>query len=128
MQAHVTAASQSFKLRERMEEADIRHGQEVRADIANVRVLAATGHRGEIFFCNMRPIKVRQVLASGDRGTLPINVVLEGVEFPAPGTYDITDAVISANGDIRVAADERTRVRARDRSVRQRLSGSVFST
>jgi hypothetical protein len=125
MQAHVTAASQSFRLRERMEEANIRHGQEVRADIENVRVLAAAGRHGEIYFCNMRPIKVRELLASGDHGALPANVVLDGLEFPEPGTYDISNAVISANGDIRVAADERTAVHARARSVTRLFRNSV---
>src|SRR2546422_2049853 len=34
----ITAQSQSFKLRERLEEAKVSHGQEVRADLPNVRV------------------------------------------------------------------------------------------
>jgi hypothetical protein len=127
MQAHVTAASQAFRLRERLKEADIRHGQEVRADIENVRVYAAKGRSGDIFFCNMRPIRVRQVLASGDSEALPSNVVLDGLEFPAPGTYDITDAVISANGDIRIVADERTEVQGHARSIGRLLRGFVSS-
>jgi len=47
MEARITAQSQSFKLRERLEEAKVSHGQEVRADLPNVRVavLAATGRR-----------------------------------------------------------------------------------
>ena len=45
MEARITAQSQSFKLRERLHEAQVSHGQEVRADLPNVRVavLAATG-------------------------------------------------------------------------------------
>src|SRR3989449_2050943 len=38
MEARITAQSQSFKLRERLEEAKVSHGQEVRADLPNVRV------------------------------------------------------------------------------------------
>ncbi len=33
MEARITAQSQSFKLRERLEEAKVSHGQEVRADL-----------------------------------------------------------------------------------------------
>ena len=39
MNARVTSESQSFRLVERMEEAKISHGQELRADLSNVRVL-----------------------------------------------------------------------------------------
>src|SRR6266853_465969 len=38
MEARITAQSQSFKLRERLEEAKVSHGQEVRADLLNARV------------------------------------------------------------------------------------------
>lgn len=127
MQAHVTAASQSFKLRKHMEEANIQHGQEVRADIPNVRVVAAAGSRGDIFFCNIGPIRVKEVLASGDYGALPTTVLLDGLEFPAPGDYDIADALISANGDIRITADGRTRVQNRARLFSRVLTGSFFS-
>src|SRR6266702_612807 len=43
MNARVTSESQSFRLVERMEEAKISHGQELRADLSNVRVLALAG-------------------------------------------------------------------------------------
>ncbi len=39
MEARVTAQSQSYRLRERMQEAKVSHGQEIRADLPNVRVL-----------------------------------------------------------------------------------------
>lgn len=126
MQAHVTAASQSFRLRERMEEAKIQHGQEVRVDIPNVRVLAGVGGRGDVFFCNMGPIRVREVLAPGDQRALPTGVVLDGVEFPAAGNFDITDALITSNGDIRITADGRTKVHRPSRSLKQLLAGSFF--
>jgi len=43
MEAGVTLQSQSFRLRERMEEANVFHGQEIRADLPNIRVLALAG-------------------------------------------------------------------------------------
>lgn len=128
MQAHVTAASQTFRLKERMEEANIKHGQEVRADVSNVRVLAGVGGRGQVFFCNMGPIRVKRILVRGDRGAPPAKVVLDNLDFPAAGEYDITDAVISSNGDIRISADGRTKVRARSGAVNQLFASSFFGT
>ncbi len=49
MEAHVTSQSQSFRLVEKMEQASIHHGQEIRADLPNVRVLAhAGGEEGQV--------------------------------------------------------------------------------
>jgi hypothetical protein len=41
MEPRVFAHSQSYRLRERMNEAEIHHGQEVRADLSGIRVTAA---------------------------------------------------------------------------------------
>ena len=43
MEARVTAQSQGLKLRERMEEAKIQHGQEVRVDLPRIAVTAMAG-------------------------------------------------------------------------------------
>ena len=40
MEARVTAYSQAHQLRERMAQAQVRHGQEIRADLPGVRVSA----------------------------------------------------------------------------------------
>ena len=109
MEARITAMSQQFKLRQRMEEAQVSHGQTVRADLTNVRVGALMGSAdGQTFFCTMGPIRVRRVLSPGDHLPLPTDVRLEGLNVPAPGTYDIVNALVSSNGDIRVVVDDRT--------------------
>lgn len=124
MEAHVTSQSQSFRLRQRAEEAHIRHGQEVRADVPNVRVTAsatapfawprqgaATGGRhGDVFFCNVGQIRIREVLASGDDQPLPADVVVEGLEIAEPGSYDLLNVLVRSNGDIRLVMDEQTRI------------------
>ena len=118
MEARVTSYSQGYRLRERMEEAEVRHGQEIRADLPGVRVNAMgrnwfTGRaskKGEVFFCNMGPIKVRETTTPGDGGVLPRNVVLEGLEVPADGTYDLIDVLVQSNGDLRVIMDGASRV------------------
>ena len=111
MDARVTAQSQSYRLRERMQEANISHGQEIRADLPNVRVLAlAGGTEAQTLFCNMGPIRVREILNRGDDRPLPAAVALEGLEVPTSGTYDILNALVSSNGDLRLVVDGATRV------------------
>src|SRR5712691_3867005 len=109
MEAHVTSQSQPFRLRERMEEAKAFHGQELRADLPNVRVTALAGSgEGQAFFCNIGPIRVREVLQRGDDRPLPTNVMLRGLEVPVAGTYDILNARVSSNGDIDLVVDDKT--------------------
>ena len=67
MKARVTSQSQPFRLMARMEEAKVLHGQEVRADLPNVRVTAVAGSgEGQALFCTIGPIRVREVLHRGD--------------------------------------------------------------
>jgi hypothetical protein len=112
------AYSQTYRLRQRMAEAAIGHGQEVRADLPGIRVTAESADwrsapdpkTGPIFFCTMGSIRVREVLAPGDGRPLPSEVVLEGLVVPEPGTYDILNAVIHSNGKLQVRADSATRI------------------
>lgn len=117
MEAQVTAYSQAERLRERMAKAEVRHGQEIRADLPGIRVTAAgrnwfTGRsygRAEIFFCTMGPIRVREVKVPGDGEPLPRNVVVQGLDVPVEGTYDLIDALVQSNGDLRVVMDATSR-------------------
>ena len=71
MKARVTSESQSFRLVERMAEARISHGQELRADLPNVRVLALAGvAEVPALFCNMGPIRVQHAELRRRRSTL----------------------------------------------------------
>jgi hypothetical protein len=118
MEPRVFAYSQTYRLRERMGEAQIRHGQEVRADLTGIRVTAAVeGFRispdsdvGSIFFCTMGPIRIRQVLSQGDGNPLPTEVVLDGLAVPGPGTYDILNALVHSNGSLLVRVDAQTEI------------------
>jgi len=111
MEAGVTLQSQSFRLRERMHEANISHGQEIRADLPNIRVVAlAGGGEGLALFCTMGPIRVRATLNRGDGGPLPTDVTLEGLRVAGPGTYDILNAMVSSNGNLRLVVDDQARV------------------
>src|SRR5215212_5056721 len=118
MEPRVFAHSQTYRLRERMYEASIRHGQEVRADLPGIRVGAASGswgidpnaNIGAIFFCTMGEIRVREVLHEGDGDPLPSEVVLDGLTVPEPGTYDILNALVHSNGSLLLRIDAETRI------------------
>jgi hypothetical protein len=118
MEPRVFAHSQTYRLRERMSEADIRHGQEVRADLPGIRVGVAAGswgidpnsNIGAIYFCTMGEIRIREVLNQGDGEPLPNAVVLDGLTVPEPGTYDILNALVHSNGSLLVRIDAETRI------------------
>src|SRR5213082_527918 len=111
MEARITAQSQSFRLRERLEEAKVSHGEEARVDLPGVRVavLAATGE-AQLMFCNMGSIRVRQLMQRGDERPLATDVTLEGLQVPAVGIYDLVNAYLSVNGSIHVRVDAETEV------------------
>jgi hypothetical protein len=113
MEPRVMAHSQTHRLRERMVEAQIQHGQEVRVDLPGIRVSA--GAEPVIFFCTMGAIKIREIIASGDAQLLPTEVLVEGLKVPEPGMYDILNALVHSNGALRLQVDSATRiVRARE--------------
>jgi hypothetical protein len=129
MEARVTAHSQADRLRERMAQAEVRHGQEIRADVPGIRVMAmarewfSARHRGkgEVFFCAMGPIRVREVTVPGDGGPLPSDVVVDGLEVASGGSYDLLNVLVQSNGNLRLIVDDATRVvpviRERDSSL-----------
>jgi hypothetical protein len=114
MEARVTTYSQTHRLRERVEQAEVRHGQEIRADLPGIRVTAMrrnwfTGKplgNPEVFFCTMGPIRVRETTTPGDGGPLPKNVVVQGLDVPGEGTYDLVNVLVQSNGDLRLIMDE----------------------
>jgi hypothetical protein len=134
MQAHVTVHSQAYRLRERMAQAKVQHGQEIRADLPGIAVTALD--RGwftarhdakcEIFFCTMGPIRLRRVAISGDGGPLPTEVIVDGLEVASGGTYDLLNVLVRSNGDLRLIMDEATRVVPVARE-RERMRGAAYA-
>jgi hypothetical protein len=118
MEARVTAHSQAYRLRERMAQAKVQHGQEIRADVPGIRVMAmarewfTARHRGkgEVFFCTMGLIRVREVTVPGDGSPLPSDVVIDGLEVASGGSYDLLNVLVQSNGDLRLIVDDATRV------------------
>ncbi|HKP49044.1 MAG TPA: hypothetical protein VJU17_03445 [Gemmatimonadales bacterium] len=134
MQARVTSYSQSERLRERMTQAEVRHGQEIRADLPGIRVEALSrswfsgrpSRNGVVFFCTMGPVTVRETTTPGDGGPLPSKVILEGLEIPAEGTYDLKDVLIQSNGDLRLILDGASRVEPAARRAETRPVSPTF--
>ena len=101
-----------------MAQAEVQHGQEIRADLPGIGVTAmardwfTAGHKGkgEVYFCTMGPIRVRTVETLGDGLPLPTKAVIEGLEVPDSGTYDLLNALVRSNGDLRLIVDDATRV------------------
>jgi hypothetical protein len=118
MEARVTANSQVYRLRERMEQAEVRHGQEIRADLPGIRVRASAGawlterqgSKGEVFFCTMGAIRLRRVTIDGDGKALPHEARVQGLNVASEGTYDLVNALVRSNGDLRVIVDDVTEV------------------
>ncbi|HKT59260.1 MAG TPA: hypothetical protein VJQ46_04370 [Gemmatimonadales bacterium] len=118
MEVRVTANSQAYRLKERMEQAEVRHGQEIRADLPGIQVRtsppawigARQAEHGEVFFCNMGPIRLRSVTIAGDGMPLPNAARVQGLNIVADGTYDLINALVRSNGDLRVIVDEVTEV------------------
>ena len=114
MEARVTSHSQAHRLRERVEQAKVRHGQEIRADLPGVRVMVQgrnwftgrPGSKAEVFFCTMGPVRVREVKTAGDGAPLPENVTIEGLEVVGEGIYDLINVLVQSNGDLRLTVDE----------------------
>ena len=120
MQVHLTAHSQSHRLRERMEEAGVRHGQEVRADVRGVRVELTTPEwftrwdkiKADVFFCAVSAVEVRRVAIEGDGRPLPDRTTLDGLQVPHEGRYDLLNVLIRSNGDLRLIMDDASMVKA----------------
>src|SRR5262245_533620 len=112
MEARVEAQSQSYRLVQRMQEANIHHGQEVRVDLPNVRVVAlAEPNMAQVRFCEMGPLRIRQLISAGDERPLQAEVLVEGLRVHASGGSDVLNALVSSNGVIRLVVDEQSTIR-----------------
>lgn len=105
---------QPEKLKTAMVLEGMRHGDEARATIPNVRVEAAEGvfgARGQMYFCNIGGLRVHgPAERTGDGNPLPDEVELVGkFHAPRPGFYNLENVRLFSNGSIQVIATEETR-------------------
>src|ERR1044072_5448476 len=90
----VSAYSQPHVLQQRMKEANLTHGQTVRADITTVRLEGAYANKMILYFCPSQGIVVNEKITDGDGGSIPSEATLVGFEkmIPKdmkPGLYDL---------------------------------------
>src|SRR5262245_45845315 len=120
MNVQVTQRSQVHKLRERAEEVQVAHGDEVRVDVDNVRVAVAEPvtmgfwrrpREAEVYFCNIGPLRIRERVHAGDGAALPTDATVRGFEVESSGRYHVENALIRSNGRIEVVFDDETTVR-----------------
>lgn len=109
----LTQYSQPHVLQQRMKEANLTHGQTVRADIDNVRI-EQNWEKAVLYFCPVEKIKVNECISEGDGGSIPADATLVGFEkiLPKdikPGLYDLKNAKLFSNGTMQVIADADTK-------------------
>lgn len=105
-QVHTTVYSQPHVLQQRMQEEKLSHGETVVASISPVR-LDREPEGMVLYFCPMKTIDIRQTVTCGDGGTIPAQVLVEGLEVPGdykPGYYTLKNVIITSNGSISVKA------------------------
>jgi hypothetical protein len=74
----------------------------------------------------MGPITIRETTTPGDGAPLPRNVIVEGLEIPAEGIYDLKDVLVQSNGDLRVIIDGASRVEPVARPAETRQASPMF--
>jgi hypothetical protein len=65
---------------------------------------------GTVFFCDIGPLRIREVVVEGDDEPLPTSVVVEGLTVPKPGRYDLVNVLVRTTGDLRLIIDSETRL------------------
>lgn len=102
--------SQPHVLQQRMKEEELTHGETVMANISPVR-LEIIEDRMLLYFCPLKSIDVLQSITCGDGGSIPSQVMLEGLTIAdnyQPGHYSLKNVVLTSNGSIQVKATEKT--------------------
>src|SRR5919199_408592 len=94
----ITSYSQPHVLQQKMKEERLTHGETVTANLSPVRLENAYG-KMILYFCPMKSIEVLQTISSGDGGSIPAEVKLEGLTVPddcKPGFYTLKNVTLSS--------------------------------
>lgn len=114
IRAQLAGNPQPEKLVNVMYDEGMKHGDTARVDILNVRVGYPNGQgdlqTNGVYFCEIRGIKVRRVLAYGDGGDLPGDVKLSQFRVRRHGYVDLINVLLRSNGAIEVTLDPESEV------------------
>jgi len=106
----LTQYSQPHVLKHRMNEADLKHGDTVTANISPVRIESVFG-KMVMYFCPTQNINILNKLETGDGLPLPEEATIKNITVPddiKPGLYNIINATLHSNGTMQVIANENT--------------------
>lgn len=106
----ITSYSQPHVLQQRMNEANLKHGDRAMATLSPVRLESNFG-KMVIYFCPMVNLDVSLIKETGDGGVLPAEATIYDVNVPGtfkPGLYTLKNAEIFSNGTLQVIAKEDT--------------------
>lgn len=110
----IDSSGQAAVLAYRMEGAGMSHDQAVIADIPNVRI-RKEGKSANIYFCNIRDLKIKEVINQGDGKTIPTEVKLNGIKISKElleknrdAHYNLKNVKLYSNGTIQVIATSET--------------------
>lgn len=106
----LTHYSQPHVLQHRMNEANLKHGDTVIANISPVRIESCFG-KAVMYFCPIQNIEVVNKIEEGDGLPLPDQATLKNIEIPSslkPGLYNIINATLFSNGTLQIIANENT--------------------
>lgn len=98
-----TNGSQPHRLRQRLHEAGVQHGQQVEAEI-EVRVEGAEAEGAQtatVFFCNMPGLAEFQIIGEPDGEELPEYAIIDGFDVDRDGYWRVP-VLISPNGVMNV--------------------------
>lgn len=108
----LTSYSQSHVLQYRMQEAGLKHGDTVTANLSNIRLEPMGIGRTVMFFCPMNKIEISSIISHGDDAPLPSDATLKGVladpKIAKSGLFNLNNVTLHSNGTLQVIANEDT--------------------
>jgi len=107
-----THRSQGYVLAARMRTEEVKHDEKVLADIDCVRITSLSAVVGEITFCPVLSIKVKEIVEQGDGKEIVSHepVVKGGLLAPKQdGTYRLKNVLLKSNGVLSIEATPATK-------------------
>ena len=93
-----------------MRDEKLSHGETVMANLSPVRLEKSRG-KMVLYFCPMKSMEVVNTLTPGDGGSIPNQVIVEGLTIPRElreGLYMLKNVQVTSNGTMQVKATEQT--------------------
>jgi hypothetical protein len=110
----ITADSQHYKLKEKMEEASMKHGTTAIVNLDNIKLKYSRGWKYnnlDLFFCEMKPIEVVKITEKGDGKDIPNQLSqINGFKVEKAGVYRIENVLLTSNGTMQMHKTRETKL------------------